>query len=519
MNNDDVSIPTTQKALHAFAISSVNKIKTLEMNNAFLEERVRLLEHKLFGAKKETRKSQQELEQDSLFNETEIIAEKDAEHEQKSDPKTVVKEHERKSRAGRKPLPEALPRVERRIEIEEEIRICPHDGTKLERIGEEVSEKLNVVPAHIEVEKTIRGKYACPCCESYLITAPMPADPFPKSLATANTAAYVIVSKYADGLPLYRQSKMFERLGIELGRATLASWMIRAAEVLKPLYDHIRECLVTLPVLHCDETRLQVLREPGRAAETLSYMWAMASPYGSKMNAVYFEYHTGRSGKDAEHLLDGFTGTLICDGFDGYETLCARTKITRAGCMTHARRKFDEAGKASKKGVGVSNEFLDQIGNLYVIEGEIKDQSVDAKLKRRQKDSKPLLDELRKMIDKYRPGAPPQSHLGEALRYMDNEWEYLIRFADDGAVNIDNNRLENAIRPFAIGRKNWLFACTQNGAHASATLYTMVECAKLNGLNPYEYIAHLLVTLPALPEDCHVDDLGELMPWNWTPHN
>lgn len=492
----------------------------LKMDNAFLEEENKLLKHKLFGPKSESRKSEKEWQQDSLFNESELaIEKKDQELKDKEAAeaeKTVVKEHTREKSKGRKPLPENLPRIERIIEIAPDNRVCPHDGAELKKIGEEVSEKLDVVPAHMRVEKTIRHKYACPCCNSFVVTAPVERQPFPKGLPTAATGAYVVVSKYADGLPLYRQEKMFERLGVELGRGTMASWMIQASEVIKPLYDLIREVLVSLPVLHADETRLQVLKEPGRAATTLSYMWAIAAPYGSHVRAVYFEYHTGRSGKDAEHLLDGFKGSLVCDGFDGYETFAKRTNVNRCGCMAHARRRFDEAVKASKKGAGVANEMLDLIDRLYDIEREVKDAAPEKKLERRRIDSVPILQTIREKIDEYLPGAPPKSLLGDALRYIKNEWRYLIKYSLDGAVPIDNNRVENAIRPFAVGRRNWLFADTQNGAHASAALYSIIESAKINGLNTFDYVKALLTELPKL-DGQNDEAMHALLPWNWKP--
>lgn len=512
-------LPNDVKDLKSLVVSFDIENKQLKMDKQFLEERVRLLEHKLFGPKSESRKSEKELAQDSLFNEAELaVAQKDEELKNESEAvadEVPVKGHTRKKSPGRKSLPEDLPRVEVVIELDDDRKFCEHDGTELKKIGEEVSEKVDVVPSHIRVEKTIRHKYVCHCCQSFL-TAPLPPQAFPKSLATNQTVAFIVMSKYADGLPLYRQSKMFERMGFELNRKTMASWMIQASDVLKPVYDLIREELVALPILHADETRLQVLNEPGRAATTQSFMWAIASSYYEERKAVYFEYHMGRSGKDAEHLLDGFKGSLVCDGFDGYQTYCTRTGVIRCGCWAHARRKFDEAYKASHKGAGVAAEMLDHIDKLFLIERSVKSLSTDERLARRQLDSVDVLRAMRESLEKYLPGVPPKSLLGAALGYLSNEWDYLIRFITNGDVPIENNRLENAIRPFAIGRKNWLFSDTQNGAHASATLYTLVESAKLNRLNVFDYFKDLFDKIPAIdPEDR--DAMLRLMPWNWKP--
>jgi transposase len=488
-----------------------------EATKAALFEQFRLaIEHR-FGPSTEKYRVEQG---DLLINEAEVaVDEESAEEEVDATPDEAAAEPrqpaKRRPQGGRVALPPELPRVEVVHELPEDTRHCAEDGTSLKVIGQEVSEELHVVPARIEVIRHVRLKYACPACEEGVQIAPAPAKLLPKSNASATLLAYVATAKYQDALPLYRQSQIFARHGAEIPRNTLARWMVQVGERLLPLVDALRQHLLQAPLIHMDETTLQVNIEPDRKASATSYMWLQrGGPPGQQV--VLFDYDASRAGRVPVRLLGDYAGRLVTDGYEGYAEVVRRNGITHAGCWAHARRKFVEAQKVQPKGktgkTGKADWALNQIRKLYAVETQAKGLDPEARLALREQKSRPLITQLRTWLDKSVQQVLPKSTLGKALHYLDGQWQRLTRFLDDGVIPLDNNAAENAIRPFVIGRKNWLFSQTPSGAHASAAIYSLIETAKANGLSPYDYLQFVFETLPTLGEE---EDLTSLLPWHW----
>lgn len=421
----------------------------------------------------------------------------------------TVPAHTRK-KAGRKPLPAALPRVDIVYELPENERFCPQDGQALTVIGQEVSEQLDIIPATIRVKRHVRLKYgACPngCCVK---TAPFPKQPIPKSMASPGLLAHIAVSKYQDALPLYRQEAILQRIGVELPRATLASWMIKVGTLVQPLINLLRDTLLSYDYVAMDETRVQVLKESGKSAESQSFLWVQrGGPPGQPI--LLFEYDPGRSAEVPLRLLAGFKGILQTDGYSGYSEAVRTQGLTHAGCVAHLRRKFVDAIKAQGKHrkPGLAEAGLRQIEKLYAIEKAARPLTPEARLAYRAEHAQPLWAALRTWLDTYRPTVPPQATLGKALTYLDNEWEKFRVYLTDGRVPIDNNKTENAIRPFCVGRRNWLFADSVAGVKASANLYSLMETCKAIGLEPYDYLRHLFTKLPQAET---LADLEALLP-------
>jgi transposase len=389
-------------------------------------------------------------------------------------------------------------------------RVCP-EGHPLKEIGADSSEQLDIIPAKIQVIVNKRIKYACPCCQGHIKLAPLPAQPIPKSNASPGLLAYVATSKFLDALPLYRQSKQFERIGVEIPRSTLAFWMIRSGELVQPLFNLMQDQLNLYPILQMDETRVQVLKEADKSPSSQSYVWARRSLAPDKP-VVLFNYAASRGQSVADHLLQSYTGVLQTDGYAGYSGLCVKRGLQHVGCWAHVRRKFDEALKAqgNKGKAGKASKALLIIQKLYRVETLIKGLSPTEKQRIRQQQSVPILNELKDWMDKSLTQVTPSSLTGKALRYMVNQWSTLIVYCDNGSIEIDNNGVERAIRPFVIGRRNWLFSDTVKGAKASANLYSLIETAKLNGLEPYRYLRHILT---ALPKANSLEEIDALLPW------
>lgn len=491
-----------------------------EATKAALFEQFRLAIERQFGPSTEKYRVEQA---DLLINEAEAAVDEEGADEDGAssidDESTIDNPSDvddtpsrRRTRGGRIALPPELPRVEVVHELPEDARHCQEDGSELRVIGEEISEELHVVPARVEVIRHIRPKYACPRCENGVSIAPAPPKLLPKSNASATLLAYIATAKYQDALPLHRQSGIFARHGIEIPRNTLARWMVQAGERLIPLIETLREHLRQAPLIHMDETPLQVNAEADRPASSSSYMWVQrGGPPGEQI--VLYHYAPSRGGQVPVALLQDFTGCLLTDGYSGYGDVVRRNDITHAGCWAHARRKFVDAQKAQPKGkTGKAAWFLNQIGKLYAIDKRAKDLDPRARHALREQQSRPLIGQLRRQLDKSLNQVLPKSTLGKALHYLDHQWQRLTRFLDDGLIPLDNNPAENAIRPFVVGRKNWLFSQTPRGAHASAAIYSLVETAKSNGLSPYEYLQFVFETLPMLDAE---DDLSSLLPWRW----
>lgn len=467
-----------------------------------LEEYIRSLKHKQFGSSSEKSDAQAE-----LFNEAEC----DADPIEKSPSEEIeVPAHKRKKKK-RVSIPENYPRQEFIHDLPEDEKICPHNGTTLKAIGEDKHEQLDVIPVKINVLRHIHKKYACPCCDQYVVTAKNPKQPIEKSIAAPGLLAYISVNKYCDGLPLYRQAEALKRSGIKLDRSSMANWMIKCGQLIQPLINRIQDTLLEQPFLHMDETPVQVLKEEGKAAQSKSYMWVVANKT-SASPAVLFNYSSSRSGEVPKVLLSDFSGALMVDGYEGYQGVCSENKLTRLGCWAHARRKFVEAQRQQPKGKsGKADMALSFIQKLYAIEKSGKGQSTEENHRFRQEKLKPLLDKLKIWLDKTLSTTPPKSSLGKALSYLNNQWPRLVGYVDNGLWPMDNNAAENSIRPFVIGRKNWLFSTSVGGANASANLYSLIETAKANNLNTYDYLKSVFTLLPQADS---VEDVDRLLPWN-----
>jgi transposase len=427
-----------------------------------------------------------------LFDEAEVETQAAVPAEEET---ISVPAHTRRKR-GRKPLPEALPRVEVIHDLPETERVCPHDGYVLAEIGEVTSEQLDIVPAKIQVIRHIRKQYACSCGQC-IKTAALPPQPIPKSLVSPGLLAHITVSKYQDALPLYRQETILQRIGVDIPRATLANWMIQAGTLIQPLINLMQDRLLAYDIIQMDETPVQVLKESGRAAQSKSYLWLQRGG-PPEQPVVLYDYDPSRGAGVPKRLLEGFKGYLQTDGYDGYNAAAAVKGRTHVGCMAHARRKFSEAVKAQgkKKRSGKAHHGLGLIQKLYRIEKQARKLEPEERHDHRQRHAPLILYELRAWLDEALPQVPPTSATGKALNYLHREWPKLIVYLEDGRLEIDNNGAENAIRPFVLGRKNWLFSASVKGVKASANLYSLIETAKANGLEPYAYLRHLFTELP-----------------------
>lgn len=413
-------------------------------------------------------------------------------------------------RGKRKPLSAALKRVDVVHDVPEEERTCPC-GTAMVEIGEDISEQLDIIPMQIQVLRHIRKRYGCPGSLHAPVTAALPPQPLPKSNASPDFLAMLLAVKFVDGLPLARFEYVLERHGVPVPRQTLARWVIGAGKLLQPLHNLMRDILLEGSVIHMDETVVQVLKEPDKKPTSTSYMWVQTGGLPDKP-VVLYDYDPSRSGDVPVRLLQDYCGYLMTDGYDGYNGLAKTEGIEHLACWAHVRRRFVEATRVQPKGKrGHADEAVALIGKLYGIERDHKDAKDEVRLLARQQHSVPALAALHAWLENTLPGVTPKSALGTALAYMKKYWSRLTRYTERGNLPIDNNRCENAIRPFVVGRKGWLFSDTQNGAHASAVIYSLVQTAKANGLEPYVWLRRVMRDLPAAKT---VEDVEALLPWN-----
>ncbi len=408
-------------------------------------------------------------------------------------------------------LPAHLPRVERVIDLDD--KACPCCKGELHRIGEDVAERLDVVPAQFQVLVTRRPKYACRACEGTVVQAPAPGHVVEGGLPTEALVAQVVVSKYADHCPLYRQAGIYARQGIELDRATLADWVGRAAWFLAPVYDRLRAELMASPKLFADETTAPVL-DPGRGRTKTGQFWAYARddrPWGGAAPpAVADVYAPDRSKARPRAHLAGFAGVLQVDAYAGYKALGDAGAVTLALCWAHARRRFYEIAAAGP--APIAEEALRRIAALYEIEADIRGCAPERRAAARRERSRPILDAFEPWLRGQLERVSGKSPTAEAIRYALSHWAGLTRFAGDGRIELDNNAVERAIRPQALTRKNALFAGSDGGAQHWACLASLIETAKLNGIDP---LAYLTTTLEALAAGHPINRAGELLPWRW----
>ena len=475
---------------------------SLKEEHSHLQEKYKSLQRMLYGRKSEKLTPEDE-HQMHLFNEIEDGSGDEKESIIQKTDTTEVKSHTRKKR-GRKPLPAHIDREEIIHDLTEEEKTCPCCGKERPLIGEVTSEELEIIPPKMIVNKHIRKKYGPCTCKTFeekeipeIKTAALPPRLIPQGIASAGLAAYSITAKFCDALPFYRQSKIFERLDIELSRATLCNWALLAAEKCQPLIDLMIDEIRGGPVIRMDETSLQVLKEPGRKAESKSYMWVTMGYTAEGKPLLLYQYHPTRSGDVPDHFLKNYAGYLQTDGYAGYNKAADNNDIIHVGCFAHARRYFEQAYKLNKKSK-VGFKGLDYIKKIYAVENKLRQSNLSPEqfIETRKKEVAPVLDSFHNWLLSQVDSVTPKSKAGEAIRYTLDEWNKLIRYVDHHLLTPDNNLTENAIRPFVMGRKNWLFSNTPRGAHSSAILYSLIESAKANGLEPYKYLRCIFEKLP-----------------------
>jgi transposase len=402
-------------------------------------------------------------------------------------------------------LPPQLPRREVLHEPESTVCQC---GCQMKRIGEDIAEKLDYAPGVFTVERHIRGKWACKKCER-LVQAPVAAHVIDKGIPTAGLLAHVLVAKFADHLPLYRQEAIFSRAGYAVPRSTLAQWVGACGVQLQPLVDALRAEVLSHSVLHADETPVAMLK-PGTGKTHRAYLWAYAPGAFEDIRAVIYDFCESRAGAHARAFLEGWQGSLVCDDFSGYKALMAQG-ITEVGCLAHARRKFFDLHATSKSVVAAS--ALLQFGKIYEVERDLQRSSAEERLAQRQARSRPILHALHRWMVQTRLKVPDGSAIARALDYSLKRWDALTRFASDGRLPIDNNHIENQIRPVAIGRNNWLFAGSLRAGQRAAAVMTLIQSARLNGHDPYAYLKDVLTRLPTQ----RASQITLLLPHRWTP--
>ena len=409
-----------------------------------------------------------------------------------------------KEQPKRSPLPAHLPRVEVRHEPEQTVCRC---GCALKRIGEDVSEKLDYTPGVVHVERHIRGKWACAQCQT-LIQAPVPAEVIDKGIPTAGLLAQVLVAKYADHQPLYRQEGIFERAGVAIARSTLAQWVGVCGVRLQRLVDALRASLLECAVLHADETPVAMLK-PGKGMTHRAYIWSYSSTQFDSLHAVVYDFADSRAAAHPQEFLNGWAGKLVCDDYAGYKGLFAGG-VTEVGCLAHARRKFHDLWANHQS--ALAEEALKLFGALYDVERQARDVSAEQRRRMRQLQARPIADKLREWLLLHRQMATDGTAIAKAIDYSLGRWDALMRFLDDGALPIDNNWVENRIRPIALGRSNWLFAGSLRAGKRAAAVMSLIQSARLNGHDPYRYLRDVLERLPTQP----ANRIGELLPHNWT---
>ncbi|MFC4311603.1 IS66 family transposase [Steroidobacter flavus] len=497
--------------LQALVLSRDAEIKERERYIRLLEEALRLMRAEKYGASRE--RLGEAPGQRGLFNEAEAAMEVlDAVGFEPALGATPLREDKAPEKSpGRKALPAHLPRIEVRHELPALERVCGC-GSLLTEIGAETSEQLDYIPAKIQVIRHVRPKYACRHCHVGVKIGPVPAQFLPRSNISARMAAHLITSKFVDGLPFYRLETVLARHGIAVPRGTQAAVAIRGHEAIVPLVNLMDERMRASGYIRIDETPLQVLKSDTHSQQHM--MWVrVAGPPGQRL--ILFDHDPSRSSQVAARLLDGAHGYVQSDGYAAYDAAAASLQLTHVGCFAHLRRRFFEAvqalPKSEQKKNTAAHEIVRRIDALYAIERDIKHLSDEERRQARQARSAPLLDSLHTFAQSLQGETLISGKLGEALGYLEKQWPKLVRYAEDGRLAMDTNLAENAIRPFALGRKAWLFAATTKGAKASAAWYSLTQTAKANGLEPFAYLCRLFERLPHAKT---VEDFEALLPFN-----
>lgn len=483
-------------AANESVITANNNLK-IELNN--LQQQLQLLKQAIFGKRSEKIASLNVDQLSMLFNEAEYISDKASDTLEEGEDETLVT----KKKKGRKPLSKDIPRERIIHELPESELACACGG-RLEHIGEETSEELHHIPATLVVREHVRYKYACKCCQETIKRAPPPFRVLDKCLASSGMLADVLVKKYEDHLPLYRQSQIWQRQDIDLSRSTLSNWVLGCAEKLKPLIEIFKAEIVTSNYVCSDETPINVLSNTAK-----SYMWVHMIGHRER-RAIIFEYEPNRRGSNADEFLKDFAGYHQCDAYSGYLKLHEKEQVIGVGCAAHARRKFMEIIK-SVKTEGFSHKAVALFNKLYAIEKKIYWHPPDIIKAERQKHAAPILEDLYELLNYHKDLTPPQGVLSKAINYTLNQWENLTRYLENGMLRIDNNDTEQIIRPFAIGRSNWMFCNSESGANASSIIYSVIATCKANKVNSYNYLKYVLENIYLAVTE---EDLRALLPYN-----
>lgn len=482
------------------------RIAELEVLVKFYEEQFRLSKHRQFGPSSEKGGHSDQL---SLFDEAENAA-----NLQMPEPELEDIAYTRRKRIGkRKDDLSMLPVETVDYKLPAEEQACPECGHTLHEMGHDTRRELVVIPAQVKVVEHRRAVYSCRNCERHgehvpFVKAAMPEPLINGSLASPSAVAHIMTQKYVMHAPLYRQEQEWKRQGVSLSRQTMANWIIRCSDDwLSPIYERMKTLLLMHEVLHADESTLQVLREPDKPATSNSYMWLYRTSTDTKQHIVLFEYQPSRSSIHPKQFLKDFKGLLHTDGYAAYHTL---PEITIVGCWVHMRRKFEDALKAipfSERESSTANDAIKQLGLLFHLEKQWKHISPEKRQELRLEQSKPRAEAFFEWLKTLR--VLPKSAIGKAVHYALEQRKWLMNVYLDGRTEISNNRAENAIRPFALGRKNWMFCNTVKGAASSSVVYSIIETAKANGLLPFEYLKFLLEAVPS----ASVRELDALLPW------
>ena len=506
------SLKAENAALKAEVETQKAYISELEKKLSWLMEQFHLNQARRFGASSEGSNDEVWEQMSLLFNEPEATLPQTEKEEG-----TTVRSHKRKKRSGslRDITPDNITVEEVRHELSEEERLCPKCGDVMAEIGTEAVETLELIPAKAVIHRDIYVHYACQNCKKNDVEVPIVETPKEQSLlpggfASPKAIAYIMVQKFVMYVPLYRQEQEWNRQGVMLSRQTMSDWFLHGSELLTDVYTKLHCLLLSMTILHADETTLQVLHEPGRSAQSKSYMWLYMTGVAEARQIILYEYQEGRGASYPQAFLSGFRGYLQTDGYSGYNDV---KNVTHVGCWAHLRRKFDEAVKALPKGTksGAAITGLAYCTKLFMMEREFQQLSPEERYQKRMEQERPLLDEFEAWAKTRSVGS--KSKLAQALTYLQNQWVPLTNYLLDGRLEISNNRAERSIKPFVMGRKNFLFANTPRGAKASAVVYSLIETAKANGLDPYLYLVYLLEQLPKADRssDGWIDPL---LPWN-----
>lgn len=497
-------------------VSLESKLKEKEGQIILLSDEVKLLRLRAFGKKSE-RWTKEDNEQRYLFNETEANASDQSFDSEKDEETTTISTHKRKRRknGGRKKLPEHLPREVILHDLTDEQRELYKNGT-LTLIGHDRSERLKLKPPEFSVEVHQRAKYSFHkkgASKSEVVLAPVFNQIIPKSIATPSLLSYLAVSKFEDHLPFYRLSRIFDnRMNVSISRETMCNWMMILQKMCRPLLERMHELLYQSRVINIDETTVSVLNDPERSKNSKNYVWVYRGELPDSKVILLFQYGPGRGSDIPDNYLKGYEGYIQTDGYRGYDKLCDSKKITHLFCWAHVRREFYEVLQVSPKSEH-AQQAMDTIQKIFSVEDDAHrtNLSPNRLLSKRYRETVPLIEQFKSLLDNVVTKTPPKGYLGRAVNYALNHWHGLTHYLHQPFLRPDNNLAENAIRPFCVGRRNWLFFGNKAGAKASTSLYSLIETCKSNNIEPYYYLEWLFKQF----EKGNIQDYDTLLPWNY----